>query len=525
MIKNILIFLIIFSPILTYSQEGTLKWGEYSKIKGYTFDILPTIENEFYTLQERKKFIFTSYHLNKFVNFQTINQGKIQRKIGNSLAKIVAVTTINNLPAVFLSDYFNGKNILYLQQYSSNCKPFGPAIELLAYNLPKTWGIKGEFSLLFSENKKFFCVEYDIPGKSNTNEHFGYKIFNSELKIQKEGNYRLPYTKNEAVIDSRLLTNIGDYFITTKIFNPEENRSFWSNEEKLNKIVCHQISNDTIIPFEINVENKRIIGLKIGTNENEVLSIGGLYSDEGSKSNGVKGFFYTRINYKSKQIIDKGQSDFGYDFITKNWTERAKKRAAQRMEQGKETPELYDYKLKNTYTLKDSSIIGLIEQYYVETITYTDPRTGYVSMRYLYHYNDIIAFKITKNNTFEWIHTIPKQQVSTNDQGYFSSFFSILTDSTIQLFFNDEDIHYDENGKWQKQQDQGLNFNFRRTRNILAKVNLELSSGAVSREKFYTSKEKNTLAVPRLFTNNPLKHEVILYLRFGWKEKFGILNY
>ena len=72
-------------------------------------------------------------------------------------------------------------------------------------------------------------------------------------------------------------------------------------------------------------------------------------------------------------------------------------------EKGKGTPQLYNYRMRDARVLKDGSIVASIEQYYVISRTYTDPRTGTSTASHLYYYNDIIAFKVGVSGGFDWL--------------------------------------------------------------------------------------------------------------------------
>jgi hypothetical protein len=515
------VFILLILPNLIFSQQLKTNWGEFYKSKGFTFDLLQGNDSAIYSLTEKRKFIFSSYYINRINHFEVVASGKIQQKIGNSYGKIVFVNTMNDMPIVFLSDIYKNKQILYAQTYSKNATPSGPSIELMQTTIESGWGTKGMFSVVYSENKKFFCIEYKSNEDKKGTIYYNYKVFNSEFKSIYEGSYTTSTDKES--IDNQLLTNKGDYFITTKIYSEPEKKSFWGQEKQLDKIICKQLNKDTITPTEINFQNQRIVDLQMATNENGQISLAGSFADNTDKFNGITGFFYKTFDYQKNIQIDAGMINFPLSIITYNWSERAKRKIEKQQEEDQEIPGLYKYKIQKVYALKDSSVIAVLEQNYIETQTYTDPRTGYISTRNIYHYNDIIALKIKNKNELDWIEVIPKKQTSVNDKGFYSSFTSILRDSSLVLFFNDDLSNYDTEGNW-KQKENTL-FQLNRPKTILAITTLDVSKGNLTRRCYINPNEKNSIFIPSLFKDSPSNKKLILFQKNIQKERIGILNY
>jgi hypothetical protein len=516
------LFLFFFHQLIL--SQGAIEWGAIQPAKGKTYSILALNKSDFISVNFKKTFIFSSDRIRYYSQLTPISEGKILTSIGNQRAKIVHIDVLDETPVVFLSYYSQGKNILFVQRYSKMSVPLGPAVELFSYNLPKTWGNKGDFTVLFSENKDFFCAEYNVPGQSNTNEHLGYKIFKKDLSPVLNGSYTVPYSKEIAFIDKRLLTDKGDYFITTKIFSERSNRSFFfGDQSELDRIICHQVVNDSIYPFVLPISDQRIFDLKIDTDHSNLLTVSALTGNKDKNDNGIKGVYHATIEIQTKKIISQGKSEFDIAFITKDWSERAKKRALERAEKGKGAPELYDYELREMYPLKDGSIVGVLEQFFVQNLTYSDPRTGMIYTRYVYNYDDLITFKIGTDNKFTWIKKIPKNQTSVNDYGYYSSISTIKGDSTLQLFFNDEVSNYSDLGEWEEGKQREINYSKRTS--VLAKVNIDLENGNFTRKSIVNGKTEKSIAVPKLFFNNKVDSNLILYLNYGSKEKYGFLKY
>lgn len=513
---SFLTFLLLsFTPI--FSQQR-INWGELERVKGFTYQIEPIQKSEYYSFFQRKSFLFFTNYVSYHTNFQNAAFGKINKKIGSSSGKVIYTNTMNNLPIVFLSDYYKGQQILYYQIYSRECKPIGPAIELFAFTQTSGFREKGYFDIIQSPNKKFFCVEYFIPGKKAEGESMGYRIFDSNFKLLSNGTYLLPYTSQDAEIYQHLLTNSGEYFITTKVYDTSE-KSIWRTKNQLEKIECHHIKKDTLIPILINTKGKKIHDIDLSSSDSNMVSITSLYGENERNNYGILGVLYARYNSKFEKVSDIGNVDFSFDFITQNWSQRAINRANNRMEKNGEKPELLNYEIRNTFPQNDGSIIHLLEQYYETISTYRDPKTGQIYTNTYYNYNDIIACKINLYGNFEWCITLPKTQSSINDGGYYSSFAATQNDSTILLFYNDYI------GRDYKLMDNSGIYKSRKEKKVVTQIEINKKTGVSIKTPIFNQKEAQSIAVPKLFTSNPNSKELILYLRNRNKEKYGLLQF
>ena len=158
----------------------------------------------------------------------------------------------------------------------------------------------------------------------------------------------------------------------------------------------------------------------------------------------------------------------------------------------------------------------------MNVVTYTDPR-GYSRTTYYYHYNDIVTYKISNSGVFEWVKKIPKTQISTNDYGYFSSIGSYFNENHLVIFFNDHIKNYNEEGTWNSNNNYEASFTKRS--NTVAKVMVDLKSGDINRTSFLNVKETKAIAIPKVFTVDYSKNEMILFMIYGKKEKFGLIHF
>lgn len=509
---------------LTIFPQFDIKWSELAPIKGRVNRIYPISYSDFYTTRFHGSSLFGSIHISIHSNFSVTSSGKISAKVPFGIGTVEQIEVFKSIPVVFISDRTDGENRLYAQKYSTNCEPKGNPIEIQSFKMPKGWKRKGEYSIYTSKNKEFVCVNYEIPGSREERNRFGYKVFDDDFELLNEGEYELPYPSNLVQISNTYLSDKGDFFFAAKIFKEDEEKKGFKTQLLLDKVVVYQVKNEGLDEFDLNFKNgKSLSNFTFSSDNNKLLTFTGLYGD--SNTEGTKGVFYFQLDFKKKEIVAEGWNEFTKDFITEDWSERAKKKAEKREIKGRGEPQLFQYDVRDILTLKDGSMIGILEQYYIKLVTNTDPRTGATSTTYYYYYNDIIVYKINQNNTFEWVKKINKYQVSTNDNGYFSSFAFFIHKDKLNLFFNDHLKNYDEKGNFISNNGDIYPTSYRKKSNTVALIELELNTGNINRKTFFNREETNAYAVPKKFMVDYRKSEMLMLLLYGKKEKYGILSF
>lgn len=519
--KNFALIVFLVFSTMSMGQNNSIEWSEIENGNGRMLSILPKSGKDFFALRWSGGSLIGSYKLTNHSNFKITATGKIEIKADGTLANFEDAEVVNGQLLVFLSDKKEGKNHFYMQKYGEDMLPSGQAIELANYEMEKGRS-KGFFNIISSRDKNFFGVVWEIPGKKDEKDRYGFKIYDKNLVEIADGDYKLPYLGKLSVINQHYLSNTGDYFINvTEFSEPTEKKLFKSYLNYKAMHILH-ITSDDLVDFEIDLEGKRVEAMTMNSDNNRLFTVTGIYGEPGKA--GVTGLFYLRANFDKQEVIDEGFEKFGKDFITQDWTDRQKEKADKRQQKGKGEPQLYNYQMRQTEVLSDGSLVGSMEQYYIVVTQYTDPRTGSSRTTYTYYYNDIIAFKVGVDGGFEWLKKIHKYQVSTNDGGPFSSYARYTTDGKLCFIFNDHTKNYDAMGNY-LDNDRLYPANFGKKKNVVAIVEVDLSDGSITRKTFFERSEISALAVPKLFEIDYANKQMLLYAIIGRKEKFGLLNF
>ena len=518
-ITLLLICIVLTSSV--FSQGYDIEWGTMENGTGRMVSILPKAGKDFYALRWSGGFLLGSYKFSNHENFTVTATGKLEMKADGGMANFESAQVVGKKLFVFLSDKKEGSNHFFMQEYGNDMLPKGPSKELANYELEKGKS-KGFFNSISSRDNEFFGVVWEIPGKKEEKDKYGFKIFDSELNEVSDGDYRLPYEGKLSTINQHYLSNTGDYFISVTEFEPAEEKKIFKNYLNYKAMHILHITPDDLEDFTIDLEGKRVEAMTMNSDNDRIFTLTGIYGDQGKA--GVTGLFYMRANFDKQEVIDEGFEKFGKDFITQDWSDRQKEKAEKKEQKGKGEPQLYNYVMRQTEVLKDGSVVGSLEQYYVVVNTYRDPKTGATTTTYTYYYNDIIAFKVGVDGGFDWLKKLNKYQVSTNDGGPYSSYARFVDDGKLCFIFNDNVKNYDEQGKF-LDADKTYPANFGKKKNVVAIVEVDLEEGAISRKTFFDRQEITALAVPKMFHIDYKTNEMLLYAVYGKKERFGILKF
>lgn len=512
--------------LLTFTSEAQIsvsEWSELEKKPGRLLNLLPIDANDFFALRKSGRGIFGSLQVSSHKFLKTQAKEKLVLRVNGSPATFEGSCIVGNHFVVLLSDKQNGHNAFYMQEYGFDLEPVGEPYQLASYELEsKRRKFAGEFSVYQSENLEFFSVVWTIPGKSNEETKYGYKVFDEDLKPISQGEYSFPFQTKFCRVNAMHLSNTGDFFTVVTEYQPSESKRLFRNYRNYKTMHIYHITEEGMKDVEIDLDGKRVEALSINSDNNRMFIITGTYGER--EKPGVNGLFYLKLDFKSQTVVQEGFEEFSEGLITQGWSDRQKKKVEKKRARGKDVdPQLYQYVMRDIHVLEDGSVVGSMEQYFVRVVTTTDSR-GATRTTYYYYYNDIIAFKVGQDGGFDWHKKIKKYQVSANDGGYYSSYERFIVDGKMYMIFNDNNLNYDESGNFSN------DVKFRastlsKKKNTVALVEMDLETGEFTRKMFFDRSELGAIAVPKLFNVDYNTGEVLVYAVKGAKEKFGIIRF
>jgi hypothetical protein len=371
-----------------------------------------------------------------------------------------------------------------------------------------------------SENKAYFVVLLTKNDTKSKTEGFEYAVFTSDFEELSNGKYELPYPSLECDLDQHHLSNIGDYFISYKVYETDAKNKV-KDRSLLKKYVIRRINDYDIEEYVINPKKGSVRHVNFQSNDQGLLTLTGLW---GPKSEKVSGVFNMIVDFKSKNVTFEEFKEFDKKFILEAWSAKAKEKFENKEAKGKiehQEPVLVNYKIRDLVRQKDGSTIVLLEQSTIEVKDRTTS-SGLV-YTYYYHENGIIAYKILTDGTIDWTTYIHKEHVTKDDDGFAISFGYVFNNDQLMLFFNDNLKNYSENGKYINERYKS---DFNKKNYCFAQASIDLKTGDVTRSVLLDYKTAGGYILPRYTArhNDSSQGVMIMLKNFSTTRKYGAVS-
>lgn len=287
----------------------------------------------------------------------------------------------------------------------------------------------GGFSYTQSQDSSKVLVYYYLPYVKGQPQKFGMHVYNDEFEEIWNKEIELPYDDELFDIVSYRVGNDGNVYVLGKVYE-EKHRDKKRGEVNYKYHVFYYTKNENDT-YDMPIESKSKFFNEISmslNNNNQVICVGLYTTSLGGVSEGT---FYMRIDSKTHKVVADTQKEFSELMDdNNNDSERKRKRKQDRVYR--------NYDFRQIIQKEDGGIIVVAEQYYVVVVTSTSTSSTGTSTKttYYYHYDNILVLNIDKNGKFIWQKIIPKNQVSANDGGYYSSYTLAVKEDKLYFLYN-----------------------------------------------------------------------------------------
>jgi hypothetical protein len=475
-LKNFLILLFLFYFIDQDRAQKT-EWSISEKITGRVIysEILGEINGSYYIVKYDKK-ARQSFKIEKYSHAMLLlkdYQFRVEKDI--SVERLVIL----------------GKNIyVFYTFYDSKQKVFGLFTNVINEDLELKSRDKFLASTKFSIQKDVFIIKKDEWFK-------GFFIFYPENKNQYETQCRiltLDDQLNELSVEQFSLSNregdkidqinVSDSNIIiilkkrVALRNPKD-------REDVMQVLCYKYGQKKVFGINLYNDSLKFVNAIIKYNAlKKSIYIAGFYTD--LKSPGLKGTAVLRIS----RPIDSAsfyEVPFESDILTSI--------NGKNSETG-----ITDYYPRSLILRNDGGVILTAEYFSIEREVYSSyysMSTSYI--KNYYQYGDVLILSINPNGTADWSKLIRKEQVSSTDEGYYSSFLTAVLEDKILLLYND---------------------NSKSRMNILcSKIN---PHGKIDSKVLVTSKDFDGFLVPKI--GKQVSENVVIIPGYQRKKGFTLLK-
>ena len=112
---------------------------------------------------------------------------------------------------------------------------------------------------------------YEIPGRKEANDVFGYKIFDESLHVIEKGEITVPFEGSLSSVEQHHITNKGSYFITLSEYEKGKMKVF----SYFKDFHIYSVKGDEMVEHPLNLKRSRLSNLSITSNDDEIISING----------------------------------------------------------------------------------------------------------------------------------------------------------------------------------------------------------------------------------------------------------
>lgn len=261
---------------------------------------------------------------------------------------------------------------------------------------------------------------YQQGGMDNGNLALHMVFCSKGLTDQKSKALEIPLSGKDYAFYSFSLTNDGRLFLLVRKRRPDKDEHTMGY-----KIYQYQFALDKLSDTALEPEGKMLTGAGFSfDSKNNKLVLSGFYSEKTGYS--IAGIFYSSFDANSLAQLSFNSQTFDQDFLSRIIGEN---RSANK--------ELMNFFIDKIVLRNDGGAVILAESFYTSTSTYYDVFLQTYMTRINYHYNSILCISINPDGSIHWPQVINKEQTSTEDGGYYSSYSSIVLGGKICFLYND----------------------------------------------------------------------------------------
>ncbi len=543
-LKYCILLIVLFSSIFSNSltaQTSTAKdianisWGNPLKEPAGSFltKIIGSSSEGFYALRRNDPEAFLSNGTHKIIleyydeRMQLKKSRESALKFKNKKLEFENVFMLNG--QLYLFSSFNNeakkKNYLFVQEISSKSLTPRNKLRMISEIETRNKVKEGAFSFEFSGDSSKVLIYSQLPYKKKQPERFALRVYDPNFELEWEKDITLPFNDEFFEVADYQVDNQGNVYLLGIIYEGNGRRGIKDGAVTYKySILVYRADGSPMEEYKIDLDDKLITDMTFRVAKNGHLVCAGFYSLKNTYS--AKGTCFLRLNPQTQEVYNVSFKPFDFDFLTAYDSDRKRRKYkdAEERNDNRRAPELFRYSLDELILRSDGGVLLVAEQYFVEEINRTDPYAfGYYNyynrsyrQDYIYYYNDIIVVNIQPDGEVEWVSRIPKQQISQNDGGYFSSYAMSIVRDKIFFVFNDDYRNFDANRKRRKN-----NFTGRASVITIGEVRKD---GEVRIMPLFNNNEADVITRPKV-CKQVGKREMIVFGERGRNNRFALLEF
>jgi hypothetical protein len=428
-----------------YAQDIELRWGPPIKVSRGTIPsyVLGKDETGFYIIKGK----FSNYSLEKFdLNMNVLWTKDLDIYLTKKDKTVFENIIISKNKIIVFSSLFENK--------TDTKKLFASTISKDGILDPKLYEVNSfdnlasknavTYDVTLSENDVSILIFSNFREKNNEKEKFHYKVIDENFLEKSKAFIELPYKGSNTTIIDYVIDNASNIHLVYSVDLNREELNNKSNDDKIDfnyYIMSYYPATKEYKEYDMRVGDYKITGLSIIIDkDSRFMYVPGFYSEK--KLNALAGTIISKIDLINKKVVYAKEKAFDPAFLAVVYNKPLDEENNDKPDKRKPkaTDQLYDYDIKELFVNDKEEVVMVSEKYYVQVVTTTmsNGNGGTTTTRtYYYYYNNVMVTKFNTNGERAWCSNIPKYQVTTNDDGYFSSIGIFKYKDVVYVFYND----------------------------------------------------------------------------------------
>jgi hypothetical protein len=443
---TVFLLALLAAPALGQSDGPTLNWGPATRAPGNSSleRVVGLTPNDIYFLRTKNSGAFSSrdkIYVERYTrDLKLQHSEEIVLRLEKKDVQLENVLFLDD-QLYLLTSYANKahqKVYLFLQKLSNrNMRPTGSPRKVLEGPLTRVTTQGSAFDFQLAPDSSKVLVYYQIPSAAKDPERFSIHVLDNKLETLWSREVILPYPSGSFAVREYRVDESGKVFLLGAVYEAgQRNRRLPTHYRAL------EYREGDLAPAEwkISLPDRFITDLTFRIAKNGDLICSGFYSDRDAV--GAKGICYFRLDAATRQMTTQTWQPFDFDFRAGELSERGRRRAMEAEMAGNErgSAELARFNLDELVLRTDGGALLVAEQFYVQERilrNYWNYWGRAMEISYFYFYNDIIVVNIQPSGAIEWAVKIPKQQISIDDGGYYSSYVMATVRDRLYFLYND----------------------------------------------------------------------------------------
>jgi len=312
----------------------------------------------------------------------------------------------------FISSYFDRKAndyYLYASELDPNSGKFIRHVEAVKVNNKQFNMWTNPFSAVRSvdSTKMLFITEYPTSGSENAS--YGLKVVNEDMSALWSKDITFPHQDKDFDMLDFDVDSDGNVFFTTAIrMSYDEKADKGSKGKYYVTIYSYYHATDELSTYEIGFTSEIMRSIDLDFNSKNELVGTGFYSER-SFVDSYKGFFYIRIDPKTKEVKAKTLTPFSKELLTELIGER----------QAEKGRELGLYEIRESIALSSGGMAVVAENYIYRSY-YTTNSKGESVHHESWLYGNVVVMYVDADGKMESAGVIKKRQYCTATNGNYT---------------------------------------------------------------------------------------------------------